>query len=263
MTPHDHLSEWVNSAPYDTFATRIPEAERLVAQEEDKNITVYPPKEHRFDALRYCGPSQTKVIIIGQDPYHTPGKANGLAFSTPPNTSMPPSLSNIFTELNNDLGIRRTNPQLHDWAAQGILLLNTALTVRAGDAYSHVNMGWAPAVADLMATALLTRLLDNKPIVIVCWGRAAMTMREETFAHARELADLTLLFGQFTPDQITRILPQNIHEGHPLIKVLASSHPSPYSANKGCNGKPAFMGSKPFSQINQFLMERGEHGIQW
>lgn len=134
--------------------------------------TVYPPKEKLFTALELCPLSNVKVVILGQDCYHGPGQAHGLAFSVEQGRA-PPSLVNIFAELKSDLGQERTEVNLSDWAAQGVLLLNTLLSVKAGQAASHENLGWQAYTDELIS--LVSRQCDA--VVFILWGRFAQGKR--------------------------------------------------------------------------------------
>ncbi|GIE79173.1 uracil-DNA glycosylase [Actinoplanes philippinensis] len=138
--------------------------------EEYATQTIYPPVEDLFSAYRLCSPSQTRVLILGQDPYHGPGQAHGLSFSVREGVRRPPSLSNIFKELNEDLNVPKPpGGDLTGWARQGVLLLNAVLTVRAGKAGSHANKGWE-AFTDATIKALNER---DERIVFLLWGSYA------------------------------------------------------------------------------------------
>ncbi len=191
-------------------------------EKEYKEQTIYPAKEHLFQALNECSYEDCKVVIIGQDPYHQPGQAHGLSFSVLPGVKIPPSLRNIYKELNSDLGIEiPTSGYLIKWAKQGILLLNTVLTVREGEPNSHKNKGW-----ELFTNTILSELnKQDRPIIFVLWGKHAQAKEE--------------------------LITSNHHV------ILKSHHPSPLSASRG------FFGSKPFSQINQKLVELQLEPIDW
>ena len=260
--------------------------------------TVYPEKERLFAAFAWTPPERVRAVILGQDPYHgsaelrdqdrsgrgfspnpepvssteqserrnpsfpschseersdegsesgekkllrcpfdfAQGKAqedgkrgsirvpqaNGLAFSVNPGVPLPPSLKNMFRELESDLGLHRTDGDLSDWAKQGVLLLNTVLTVEEGRANSHRDLGWQAFTDDVIFS--LREL--PQPIAFVLWGSQAQKKRALT------------------------------ESPHPRL-ILESPHPSPLSAYRG------FFGSKPFSQINNFLTEHGEEPIRW
>jgi uracil-DNA glycosylase len=161
------------------------------------NETVYPPQEQLFQAFQLCSYQDTRVVILGQDPYHGPGQAHGMSFSVPQACPFPPSLKNIFKELYADLGLMRVSGDLSDWAAQGVLMLNTSLTVRAGEAGSHAKLGW------LEFTKAVLKALNSheKPIVFLLWGN-----------HAQQFSSLL---------------------SDPKHLMLTSAHPSPLSANRG------------------------------
>ena len=206
-----------------------PEARRLGAwlrAEEASGKQIYPPRGHRLRALELTPLDRVKVVILGQDPYHGPGQAHGLAFSVPEGVRIPPSLQNIHKELESDLGLARpAHGNLEHWARQGVLLLNTALTVEAGQAGSHAKRGWEP-ITDALIAAVARR---EEPCVFILWG-----------SHAQSKAAKVAEFDE---------------NGRHLI--LRSVHPSPLSAHRG------FFGSKPFSQANRFLEENGRGGIAW
>ncbi len=131
---------------------------------------ILPPEHLRFAALQRTQPKATRVVILGQDPYPTPGHANGLAFSVSPETALPRSLRNIFRELEDDLGKRPPTGDLSHWADEGVLLLNTALTVPEGDAGGHATLGWAR-----LTEQVLDRL-DDRPRAFLLWGKHAQRM---------------------------------------------------------------------------------------
>ncbi|MXP40372.1 uracil-DNA glycosylase [Altererythrobacter soli] len=207
----------------------LPECARLdewLRTEEGEGRMIYPPREHRLRAFELTPLDAVKVVILGQDPYHGPGQAHGLAFSVPEGVRIPPSLVNIYKELESDLGVpRRAHGNLEHWARQGVLLLNASLTVEAGKAGSHAKCGW-DAITDAAVAAAAARA---EPSVFILWGN-----------HARKKA--------------LRV-PELANNGTHL--VLASPHPSPLSAYGG------FFGSKPFSQANAFLDANGRGAIEW
>ena len=185
---------------------------------------VFPPRAKLFAAFRLTAPERVRAVILGQDPYHEPGQAHGLAFSVRPGVKLPPSLRNIFRELESDCGIPpRSSGDLTGWAEQGVFLLNTVLSVESGRANSHAGFGWQ-TFTDAV-TACLRSL--PQPIAFVLWGAQAQKK-------AAVAAD----------------------SPHPRL-VLQSPHPSPLSSYRG------FFGSRPFSQINAFLEGHGEQGIDW
>lgn len=177
---------------------------RFLAQAYRSEI-VYPPMDDIYNALHQTPYAQTKVVILGQDPYHGPGQAHGLCFSVQPGIKMPPSLMNIFKELADDLGCTPpTSGNLNGWAQQGVLLLNTTLTVAAGRPKSHAGKGWE-TLTDAIISALSAR---EKPVVFILWG-----------AHAQSKISLI--------DTVR----------HPIIQ---SPHPSPLSAHRGFFGSRPF-----------------------
>ena len=193
------------------------------AEAAARSETVYPPRAQWFAAFERTPPEAVRAVILGQDPYHEPGQANGLAFSVEPGVKLPPSLRNIFRELTDDLGAAPRTGDLSAWAEQGVLLLNTVLTVEAGRANSHRDFGWQ-AFTDEVISALRNQ---PQPIAFVLWGAQAQKKR-------------------------ALILPA---AGPRLI--LESVHPSPLSAHRG------FFGSRPFSKVNVFLKANGERPINW
>jgi uracil-DNA glycosylase len=206
-----------------------PESRRLggwLRLEEDNGKTVYPPRGQRLRAFELTPLDEVRVVILGQDPYHGPGQAHGLCFSVPDGVQVPPSLVNIYKELESDLGIeRRSSGNLERWARQGVLLLNNSLTVEAGRAGSHAGKGW-DAITDAAVAAVARRA---EPSVFILWG-----------SHARNKAA-----------RVPELGPRSRH------LVLTSPHPSPLSAHSG------FFGSRPFSKANAFLASHGRGTIDW
>lgn len=186
--------------------------------------TVYPPRQELFAAFRLTPPERVRVVILGQDPYHEPGQANGLAFSVADGVRLPPSLRNIFEELRTDCGV--TPPDSGDltpWAGQGVFLLNSSLSVQAGAAGSHRSFGWQTFTDAVVAA--LAKL--PQPVAFILWG-----------AHAQKKAAIAQ------------------SSSYPRL-VLQSPHPSPLSAYRG------FFGSRPFSAVNEFLVQHGEAPVRW
>ena len=172
---------------------------------EREQFAVYPPDDQVFAALSYFSPTETSVVILGQDPYHEHGQAHGLSFSVQPNVAIPPSLRNIFAERENDIGLQPpTHGMLTPWAQQGVLLLNTSLTVREGIAGSHAKKGWE-AITDQIIRAVNE---NTERCVFILWG-----------AHAQTKKKL-------------------ITQGHHA--VLEAPHPSPLSAYRGFFGSSPF-----------------------
>lgn len=197
------------------------ELKKFIDKEYEQRI-IYPLKKHIFNAFNMTPYNEVKVVILGQDPYHGPDQAHGLSFSIASSAAaFAPSLRNIFKELSTDLNINRTTRNLSDWAKQGVLLLNTVLTVRAGEAASHKNMGW-----EIFTDTIIKHLNNkNKQIIFVLWG-----------ADARKKTSFLT---------------------NPVHKIIESAHPSPLSAYNG------FFNSKPFSRINQYLIDSKEKPIIW
>lgn len=190
---------------------------------EYTTTTCYPPGSLIFNAFNLCPFDRVKVVIIGQDPYHEPGQAQGLSFSVPEGVPFPPSLQNIFKEIQFDLG--KPMPPTGDltrWAEQGVLLLNATLTVRAHQAASHQRHGWE----QFTDAAIRALNIGRENLVFILWG-----------GYARSKAQL-------------------IDRSRHL--VLESVHPSPLSANRG-----GWFGNHHFSQCNAYLREHGEQEIDW
>ncbi len=205
-----------------------PEARKLggwLRAEEEAGKTVYPPRGCRLNALELTPLEEVKVVILGQDPYHGPGQAMGLCFAVPEGVRVPPSLVNIYKELEADLGVPRPgHGDLSHWARQGVLLLNNTLTVEGGRAGSHAGRGW-DAVTDACVAAVAG---SDAPSVFILWGSHAQ-------AKAKRIDGL---------------------RSGPHC-VIESPHPSPLSAHRG------FFGSKPFSRSNAFLEANGRGAVDW
>ena len=194
-------------------------------KEEYGRCRIYPPADDVFNAFHFTPYSKVKAVILGQDPYHNPGQAHGLAFSVKPEIlpkDIPPSLKNIYKELKDDLGLHiPDNGYLKKWADQGVLLLNTVLTVRKNEANSHQKRGWEEF------TAAVIKALNNadRPIVFLLWGRPA--------------------------GEKAALLDNKKH------LILKAPHPSPLSASRG------FFGCRHFSKCNDFLIQNGVEPIDW
>ena len=211
---HDLLTHEI-SKPYWSSLQDFVSAERQVAE-------IYPPLGATFRSFELTSPRNVRVVILGQDPYHSEGQANGLCFSVAHGVKIPPSLRNIYKELQADCGIESSSSgDLTTWAQQGVLLLNATLTVRHDGAGTHQGHGW-----EVFTDAVVRTLgASQSPIVFVLWG-----------AFARKKKSL-----------ITQ----------PQHTIIESAHPSPLSAHNG------FVGSKPFSQINQALRANCSDPIDW
>lgn len=190
---------------------------------EYKSAIVYPPPKNIFHAFNLCPLEKVEVVILGQDPYHGPGQANGLCFAVGEKVALPPSLQNIFKEIESDLGqplVHKTG-DLERWAKQGVLLLNATLTVRARSAGSHQGRGW-----EAFTDAVIRKLSEEREhLVFILWGNYAKA--------------------------------KGAHIDRSKHLVLESAHPSPFSAYSG------FFGSKPFSKTNEYLKEHSKKPIDW
>ena len=176
----------------------------IFVKNEYKNKTVFPNYENIFDALRFTDYDEVKVVILGQDPYHGIGEAHGLSFSVREGIKIPPSLLNIFKELYSDLGIKRTKSDLTDWAKEGVLLLNSIMTVIKDSPLSHKNKGW-----EIFTDTIISKLNERKdPVIFLLWGSFARSKKE--------------------------LITNKRH------KIIESVHPSPLSANRGFFGSKPF-----------------------
>ena len=211
----------------DAAALKVAEENAARAADLANNgVKVYPPIENIFAALEKTPPERCKVVLQAQDPYHGPNQANGLAFSVNEGCKFPPSLRNIFEELRDDVGeTMLSTGELFGWAEQGVLLLNTVLTVEDGKANSHANWGWQTFTKAVLEA---TRELPQ-PIVFLLWGNPA-----------QKAADAARVGDTESPRLIIR-----------------SPHPSPLSAYRG------FFGSKPFGKANDWLIANGSEPIRW
>ncbi|MBY6138389.1 uracil-DNA glycosylase [Leisingera daeponensis] len=191
------LGAW-SSLPF--FTAHWPDISAAIAEDARD---ILPPADQRFAALELTQPQDTRVVILGQDPYPTPGHAHGLAFSAEPHVRpLPRSLSNIYKELSDDLGVIRRDADLRGWARQGVLLLNTALSVPAGEANGHKSFGWHHLVHQVL------ELTSKTPTAYILWGNAAQKLEK------------------------------HIKPGDHLI--LKTAHPSPLSARRGFFGSRPF-----------------------
>lgn len=191
--------------------------------EKAQGKIIYPPGPLIFNAFNQTAFDKVKVVILGQDPYHGEGQAHGLSFSVPAGIKPPPSLVNIFKEIQQDLGVQMPMQygNLTRWAEQGVLLLNAALTVRAGEPFSHAKFGWAD-----FTDAVIQKISDEKKgVVFLLWGK---------FAKEKQV-----------------LIDESKHH------VLKAAHPSPFSADNG------FFGCRHFSKTNAFLMQQGQEPIDW
>ena len=191
-------------------------------QKRRAEVRVFPEEKNVFNALELTPFESVKVVILGQDPYHGFGQAHGLSFSVQKGTPLPPSLKNIYKELQEDIGGELpTEGDLSHWAKQGVLLLNTVLTVEEGNANSHKGKGW-----ERLTNRLIESLNElNHPVIFILWGKPAQ-------------------------DKEKLII-------NPNHVILKAPHPSPLSAYRG------FFGSKPFSRVNDILIQQGQTPIRW
>jgi uracil-DNA glycosylase len=213
---------WLNLLA-DIFETPwFAEIKNKIVQER-KQYMVYPPANLFFNAMNLCSVPQTKIVILGQDPYHGAGQAHGLSFSVPFGMDIPPSLQNIYKELERDLGIKCvSHGNLESWAKQGVLLLNSSLSVRANSPTSHFYIGW-----EKFTDLIIERLSQSKEnLVFMLWGN---------FARKKKIL----------------IDPNKKH------LVLEAPHPSPLSASRG------FIGCGHFSKANLFLQAHGLEAVSW
>lgn len=241
MQWHDVGNSW---APVLDAAFARPELATLrtfIAADLPNEAPVYPALQDRFRALKLVPLEQVRCVILGQDPYFRPGQADGLAFSVPADTALPPSLRSILAELGRSGDyIRSANGCLKLWAAQGVLLLNTILTVREGKPLSHQGCGW-----EQLTTLILEAVYHkSEPVVFMLWGDRA----KERLCAFRETSGRHL-----TKATARRIVREQ--DGPHLI--LGSSHPSGKSAYRG------FKGCNHFRLANDFLEEQGLAPIQW
>lgn len=212
-TPHHPLPAWQQCFSPEWLRLLKPELEKdyvktllaTLKAEKQKGKQIYPPAQKLFDAFHLCPYPLLKVVLLGQDPYHGPGQANGLSFSVPEGLPLPPSLRNIYKELKTDVAVDRgLNGSLEDWAKQGVLLLNTTLTVEQGQPASHKDLGWQ-RFTDYVIRELS---IQKDHLVFLLWGRFAF--------------------------QKAALIDTNKHT------IIHSPHPSPFSAHRGFFGSKPF-----------------------
>lgn len=189
-----------------------------IINEKYENTIVFPPKNYIFNALKLTSYKNTKVVIVGQDPYHGEGEAHGLSFSVQKGIKVPPSLKNIYKELLNDLGITPPdNGELTKWAEQGVLLLNSVLTVEKDKPASHRNLGW-----ERLTDYIIKKLNEKEePVVFILWGNFAKEKK--------------------------------VFITNPKHLVITSPHPSPFSANSGFFGSKPFSKTNEFLKENNII----------
>jgi len=216
------MNSWKEFIALESSKDYYQKLKQIVDADYEKE-TIYPPKEYIFNAFKYCPLDKVKVVILGQDPYHGQGQAHGLSFSVNKGIALPPSLRNIYGELQTDVNF--SNPghgDLTEWAKQDVLLLNDVLTVKAGQAASHQKLGWEQFTENVIS------FLSNEKngLVFMLWGNHAFKKGK------------------------------NIDRSKHL--VLTSGHPSPMSANQG-----KWFGNKHFSQANNYLVQHGKTPVNW
>ena len=215
---------WKKALMEEFGAEYMKELKKKLEEELKSSVIVYPPPKQIFNAFNLTPFDKVKVVILGQDPYHGRGQAHGLSFSVPDGVKPPPSLVNIFKEIESDLSVKPPkikNGNLEGWAKQGVLLLNAILTVRANQPASHHDLGW-----EKLTNAAINALSDKREhIVFLLWGK---------FAQEKE-----------------SLIDTSKHI------VLKAPHPSPYSANSG------FFGCKHFSKANDYLIKTNQIPIVW
>lgn len=215
--------EWLACLQAEFDQPYMHQLKAALASERAEGKVQYPPAAEWFAALDHTPPASVRVVVLGQDPYHGPGQAHGLSFSVRRGQRPPPSLQNIFRELQTDLALPiPRHGDLTSWANQGVLLLNSVLTVRAGEAASHQGLGW-----ERFTDAIVAHLnAGQHPLVFMLWG-----------AYAQRKG---------------RLLDRQRH------LVLTAAHPSPLAANRG-----GWFGCRHFSRANAWLLEQGQPAIDW
>ena len=216
-------AEWKKALQGEFLAPYMQELRRFIAEEKQAGKVIYPPGSEFFSALNFTPLTSTKVVILGQDPYHGPNQAHGLCFSVRRGVPPPPSLQNVFREIHNDLGLPAPrHGELTHWAQQGVLLLNSVLSVQAGLAASHQGRGW-----ETFTDAVIRVLNEEREhLVFMLWG--AYAQKKGRFIDTRK------------------------------HMVLKAAHPSPLAANRG-----GWFGCKHFSQANAYLQQQGLGAIDW
>lgn len=214
---------WKSGLSEFLLSPKMDELKDFLVQEKKADKVIYPPSTLIFNALNTTPLANVKVVILGQDPYHGPNQAHGLSFSVQKGVAIPPSLRNIFHELNTDLAVvKPIHGDLTRWAEQGVLLLNAVLTVEAGQPTSHQKRGWEDFTDHVID--VLNEQRDH--VVFILWGAYAQRKGQR--------------------------IDQNKH------LVLKAAHPSPLAANRG-----GFFGCKVFSKSNNYLKQNGIEPINW
>lgn len=276
MKSGDGIDEWRSVLPSHV----VQKSEELLARVEEMRINqvIYPPQDDVLNALASCAPSEVRAVILGQDPYHGPRQAMGLSFSVPAGEKLPPSLRNIYKEMAADLGCGMPKSgDLTPWANQGVLLLNTTLTVREHEAASHAKLGWQVLTRHVVKACFEL----PQPVVFLAWGRHAQQLIEKAAASAGVNQDFAAevalcaadgplgifasgelcLSDDFEAGCNSALCGVSVYGSNKF--VLASTHPSPLSASRAAGGMPAFLGSRPFSKTNALLLGAGGAAIDW
>lgn len=227
-------ASWLNQVSEELTKPYFLAIKAFLRSEATKKVTIFPPEKDIYSWSRLTPFSKVRVVIIGQDPYHNFNQAHGLAFSVKKPTPAPPSLKNIYKELANnysDFVVDNKQGDLTNWSKQGVLLLNTALTVRAHNANSHAKCGWNIFTKRVVELLIEDRESNGSNLVFMLWGNNAIKLVEDLMKKHKS---------------------QNNN-----ILVLKSVHPSPLSASRG------FFNNNHFKKINEWLSEKGERMIDW
>ena len=270
MEKQESIDAWFALVPEQAKAT----ARRLLLEVDNlrREEIIYPPQGDILNALAYVAPEDVRAVILGQDPYHGPGQAMGLSFSVPKGEKLPPSLRNIYKEMASDLGCSiPVSGDLSAWAQQGVLLLNTTLTVREHEANSHSKFGW-----QVVTTAIVEACMRlPQPVVFLAWGRPAIKLIESAKSRASKGAleggACAGVAGSGADDHASSGTAPAVADSSGSLAggalsckfILKSTHPSPLSASRAAGDLPAFLGSRPFSRANDLLKECGVEPIDW
>ena len=266
----ESIDAWFALVPEQAKAT----AQRLLLEVDGlrREETIYPPQGDILNALAYVAPGDVRAVILGQDPYHGPGQAMGLSFSVPNGEKLPPSLRNIYKEMASDLGCSiPVSGDLSAWAQQGVLLLNTTLTVREHEANSHSKLGW-----QVVTTAIVEACMRlPQPVVFLAWGRPAIKVIESAKSRAAKDAfeggACAGAADSGADDRASSGTAPAVADSSGSLAggalsckfILKSTHPSPLSASRAAGDLSAFLGSRPFSRANDLLKECGVELIDW
>lgn len=270
MEKQESIDAWFALVPEQAKAT----ARRLLLEVDNlrREEIIYPPQGDILNALAYVAPGDVRAVILGQDPYHGPGQAMGLSFSVPKGEKLPPSLRNIYKEMASDLGCSiPVSGDLSAWAQQGVLLLNTTLTVREHEANSHSKLGW-----QVVTTAIVEACMRlPQPVVFLAWGRPAIKVIESAKSRAAKGAfeggACAGAADSGADDHASSGTAPAVADSSGSLAggalsckfILKSTHPSPLSASRAAGDLPAFLGSRPFSRANDLLKECGVEPIDW